>query len=257
MEYHNENFNGQYDFRSRFHRGYHVPLHLHEYSELFYCKSGSGSVVIHGKRMQLQEGELIWLPPNYVHQYDFDDAEVICTVFSNDLIPLFFKTLGERYFCVCAVPMGELSEMVECLPTLSKGNLLQVVGYLNLICARVMERADFEESRPTDGVLYQRVISYLSEHYMENLTLTQVAKEFGYNVKYLSHALHDLTGIHFRRLLNFYRINRAKQLLETKRNMNIATVASESGFGALNTFNREFKSVVGMTPHAYRDFFAK
>ena len=100
---------------------------------------------------------------------------------------------------------------------------------------------------------YQKVISYLSEHYTENVTLSQVAKRFGYNEKYLSHTLHSLTGIHFKQLLNYYRINRAKELLKKQREMNIFTVAAESGFGAVNTFNHEFKKFTGETPREYRE----
>ena len=76
----------------------------------------------------------------------------------------------------------------------------------------------------------------------------------GYNEKYLSHSLHDLTGIHFRQLLNFYRIDRAKKLLTESPSANIGAIAMECGFGALNTFNREFKRIVGMTPREYRRF---
>jgi AraC-like DNA-binding protein len=252
MEYQNENFNGEYDFRSRFHEGWYIPENLHEYSELIYCVSGSGIVTVNGKRIPLKEKELIWIPPNYIHRYDFDSSDVICAVFSNDFIPLFFRTLGDRYFCVSAVNMEQMSEVLEKFPELNKNDTLRISGYLNLICARVLERSEFEQTRHTDGILYQNVISYLSKHYTENLALSQVAKAFGYNTKYLSHTLHELTGINFRRLLNFYRINHAKKLLENAKSMNVSAVAAESGFGALNTFNREFKKLVGMTPSVYR-----
>ena len=134
---------------------------------------------------------------------------------------------------------------------------LRISGYLNLILAHVLERSELGETRHTDGNLYQKVISYLSEHYAEELLLSEVAREFGYNTKYLSHALHSLTGINFRRLLNVYRVNHAKELLKNERDKSIAYAAAESGFGALNTFNREFKKLVGMTPREYRERLAK
>ena len=49
MEYQNENFNGEYDFRSRFHDGWQVKAHLHEYSELLYCENGNGTVTVNGR----------------------------------------------------------------------------------------------------------------------------------------------------------------------------------------------------------------
>ena len=252
MEYQNENFNGQYDFRSRYHDGWQMVANLHEYSELLYCKSGCGYVTVGGRRILLSAGELVFIPPNYIHQYDFDGAEVICAVFSNDFIPLFFRKVQNRFFHVSAVPMGELCPLIETLPAKQKGDALTVCGLLNLICARVMERARLDEQIPQDGVLYQKVITYLAENFKQDITLSAVAHRFGYNTKYLSHALHTLTGIHFRCLLNFYRLNHAKGLLQREKVMSIATVSAESGFRSLNTFNREFKSMTGLTPKEYR-----
>lgn len=256
MEYQIENFNGEYDFRSRFHDGWQVKPHLHEYSELLYCKNGSGLVVVNGQSIRLEEKSLVWIPPNYVHQYDCEFAEVVCAVFSNDLIPLFFKALDGRYFCVSAVKAMELSGILENLYLLKKDDYLTVSGYLNLICAKVIGQSTFESARRTDGILYQKVISYLSECYTENITLSGVAQKFGYNEKYLSHSLHDLTGIHFKQLLAFYRVNHAKRLLESKKEINITTISEESGFSSLNTFHRAFKMITGTTPSKYRQAFS-
>lgn len=252
MEYHNENFNGEYDFRSRYHNGWQVGAHLHEYSEWLYCKSGSGMVTVNGCEILLSQNEMVFIPKNYVHQYDFPDAEVICAVFSNDFIPLFFRTVGNRYFCVRAVSAVGIADVLLKFPALSEGDALAACGHLNLIAAHILEKSEFEDAHPTDGILYQKVISYLSLHYAEEITLSGVARMFGYNEKYLSHALHSLTGIHFRQLLNFYRISHAKKLLVCEKSLTMSAIAAECGFGALNTFNREFKRASGITPTEYR-----
>ena len=85
MKYQSENFNGSFDFRCRYHDGFLIEQHIHQYSEFLYCKEGQGEVTVNGSTSMLRSGELIWLPPNYVHQYNFADAKVICAVFSNDL----------------------------------------------------------------------------------------------------------------------------------------------------------------------------
>ena len=140
---------------------------------------------------------------------------------------------------------------------MKKEDYMTVSGYLNLICSFVIKNSRFENARPTDGVLYQKVISYLSSHYTESITLSGVAKLFGYNEKYLSHALHDLTGIHFTQLLAFYRINRAKELLESQSADTITAIAEKSGFSSINTFNRSFKERTGLTPSEYKKRFKK
>lgn len=252
MQYQLENFNGECDFRSRFHDGWQISANLHEYSEFIFCQAGAGIVTINGQEIPLKQGQIAWIPPNYIHKYDFPGAKVVCAVFSNDLIPLFFKALAGRYFCVSAIDMEELSSLPPLFPALSKNDYLLASGYLNLICAKVITHANFENSKHSDGILYQKVISYIAEHYKEDMSLKQIAKLFGYNEKYLSHTLHELTGIQFRQLLAFYRINNAKKLLTDGTGQVITSIATDSGFSAFNTFHRTFKEITGMTPSEYR-----
>lgn len=255
MKYHNENFNGNLDFRSRFHKNWWVELHLHEYSEILYCKSGEGDILINGRNIRLKSNEFIWIPPNYVHQYAVQNAELVCAVFSNDFIPLFFSTTEGKRLVVSAIPADELSSTLEGLYLLKKDQRLKVCGILNLIAAKVIENSQFEESNCMDGVLFQKVVTYLSTHYTEEIKLCQLAKLFGYNEKYLSHALHSLTGVHYSQLLAFYRIEHAKKLLSQQPQKSITTVAMESGFSAINTFHRIFFRHMGMTPLQYRHTF--
>ncbi len=252
MKYQNENFNGVLDFRSNFHNGWKMNANLHEYSEILYCQKGRGKVTINGDVIEISEKQFLWIPPNYIHQYDCPNAQVICAVFSNDLIPLFFKALKGRYYCVSAIDAKELSVVLDMLYELKKEDYLTVSGYLNLICAWVIKHSEFENARQTDGILYQKVISYISTHYTEDITLARIASKFGYNEKYLSHTLHNLTGIHFRQLISFYRINHSKMLLTNSKDMSISSIATKCGFNSLNTFNREFKRMVGISPSAYR-----
>lgn len=252
VKYQNENFNGAYDFRCRRHDGWYMSANLHEYSEILYCEGGEGVVVVNGQRIDLGEGQLVWIPPNYIHKYECKNAKLICAVFSNDLIPLFFKSLAGRYFRVSAIDAAEIGEFLEMLPQLTRQDFLQVSGYLNLICAAVMKRSQFESARPTDGHLYQKVISYIADHYAEDITLEEISRLFGYNKKYLSHTLHALTGIHFRRLLAFYRVEHARRLLVSAPEQSISNIALSCGFSAINTFHRAFREQTGMHPSEYR-----
>ena len=236
MEYQNENFSGIYDFRCRIHDGWEMAKHIHEYSELLYCARGSCVVCVNRKRIVLVEKQLIWIPPNYIHEYERTDARLICAVFSNDFIPAYFRMAKGTRLIVSAIDAGELSAILESLHTLDKSNVLL-----------------FESAKRGDGTLYQKVISYIAEHFREKITLHSLSEKFGYNEKYLSHALHTLTGIYFSKLIDMYRIEYAKKLLTDNPSCSISKVAMESGFSAINTFNLSFKELTGMTPSEYRD----
>lgn len=253
MNYQLENFGGCFEFRCRFHNGWIMENHLHEYSEILYCKKGYAEILINGESIYLPEKHLIWIPPNYIHQYMHTDAELICAVFSNDFIPLFFQITKGKRMIPSPVSFSDMSHILEQFHTLDEKNLLRISGFLNIISERVVEKARFENSTQTDGILYQKIISYISTHFKEEISLKLIAKKYGYNEKYLSHSLYGLTGVHFSKLLAMYRIEYAKKLLINEKFSTISKIALESGFSAINTFNRVFKEFTGMTPTKYRN----
>lgn len=251
--YQNENLIGTYDFRCKLHADWYMEPHMHEYSELIYCISGDGTINVNGRHLHLLPGQLLWIPPNYVHEYTFQEGESVCAVFSNDFIPLYRQIAGKRMLLTQPIHMAELCPILNEFYLLDANNYLKVCGLLNLICAKVLEHSAFAPENAVESILYQKVITYISTHYTENITLEGVANKFGYNPKYLSHALHTLTTVNFRDLLAMYRINYAKELLISHKEKNISEIAYDCGFTAQNTFNRTFKKAVGMTPFAFRN----
>ena len=252
LYYQTENFGKSYDFRSNFHNGFIIGAHIHEYSEILYVTSGDAEVVINGKTLNLTKNDLIFIPPNYIHQYKIDDAKVYCAVFSNDYIPLFFSSLGENKLICTPINCYDHHDFLIKLFSLDNSSKLNVSGYLNILCDIVLKNSKTTLNVLSDGVLYQKVINYILMHYTEDLKLSDVAKKFGYNEKYLSSTLHNLTGINFRKLISLYRVIKAKELLLTKNQEDVSSIALTCGFSAINTFNRTFKEFTGLTPSEFK-----
>lgn len=251
MIYQNENFGAELEYRSRWHDEFLMCEHLHEYSEVLFCKRGKADIVVRGKSLTLSENELVFIPPNCVHEYMCRNCEVVCAVFSNGYIPLFFQELQGRMIVSEPIDVSDIPYVTNRLTELVGENASAISGSLNLICELVLKHSRFYEREILDSSLFQKVISYISEHYTEDITLKGIASRFGYNEKYLSYSLHSLTGINFRRLLSVYRVNHAKKLL-AENDKSITDVAFASGFSAINSFNRVFKSITGITPLEYR-----
>ena len=169
------------------------------------------------------------------------------------MIPMYATILKGKQLVPKAIDAGELKDIFDILETISRDDIIKISGYLNLILAKVIECSDKEDANASDGVLYQKVMSYITQNFTENISLKKIAKKFGYSEKYLSHTLHDLTGVHFSNLLALHRINYAKELLIKNPKMKTVEVAYESGFSALNTFERNFKRITGLLPTQYRN----
>ena len=253
MFYQQENFSKSYHFRIRKHDGFIIGAHIHEFSEWLFVEKGVADIRINRKAYRIPEKHLIFIPPNYVHEYACVDTKVICAVFSNDFIPLFFQKLGSRKLLCEPIDFSQKEEIIRALYEADTTEPIRLCGWLNLIAASVMENARLLDGEPADSVLYQKVVSYLSEHYAENITLLSLSRTFGYNEKYLSSALHSLTGVNFRRLLDMYRIEQAKKLLLRHGELKVTDIAFQCGYSALNTFNRAFKAFTGRTPSQYKN----
>lgn len=256
MYYQKENFNGTYDFRCRSHNDFMAESHIHEYSEILYCQKGDCDVLINGKKIHLEDAEFVFIPPNYIHQYHIVGTKVVCAVFSNDYIPLFFKFIKGKKLVITTIKSNELKNVFETLPQLDHHNNILIMAYLNLICNKVIEQSDFEKNTLTDRILYQKVISYVSENFTSDISLHQIARIFGYNRKYLSASLHSLTGMHFSDFTAMYRVEYAKKLLTQSRALSVMEISKKCGFASANTFNRQFKKLTAMTPTQYRKLYS-
>ncbi len=256
MKYQLENSSKNYDFRSKHHVGYFIYAHLHEFSEIFYVKEGIADIFVNGKHIKVPKNHIVFIPPNYIHEYKTESAKVFCAVFSNDYIPVLFNTLGNRQIICKPVDVSSVANVIEKLYLVDKSSPLLISGYLSVILDYVLKNSEFSTSEYTDGALYQQIVSYISRHYTEDITLKSISKRFGYNEKYLSFTLHKLTGINIRKLIALYRINKAKELLSITQN-DVSEIALTCGFSAINTFNRTFKELTGLTPSEYKNSATK
>ena len=255
IDYQIENFAKAYDYRSNNHVNWKVMPHIHEFSELVFTKSGVTTVYINGRKFLVPENYALLVLPNQIHEYSAEtESSLRCCVFSNDFIPIFFQKTRGYELMDPVVDFSESLELLRDLEGLDKTNPMKICGLMNLICARFLENAVFCEKAADDHNLFSEAISYVSQNFRQDITLKQVAKELGYNEKYLSASLHALTKMNFREFLGTYRIDYAKHLLSDSKESSkrISDVALESGFSSINSFNRCFKAVTGMTPSEYQ-----
>jgi AraC-like DNA-binding protein len=250
--YQRENLGRHHDYRSNVHRDWVMPPHIHEYSELAFTKSGTSTVIVNGCKYLLPPHHLIFILPNQIHEYTDETASTLrCAVFSNDHIPIFFELLGDAWPENPVLDLSDHRELLEALDQSDPSDTLRICGLLNLICDTLLKSGGRTPINVGKYSLYYEVIEYISQNFKEDIRLGALAKRLGYHEKYLSSALHALTGMNFRSFLASYRIDYAKHLLRG-RESRVSEVALQSGFSSINSFNRAFFAIVGMTPTQYR-----
>jgi AraC-like DNA-binding protein len=253
LQYQNENFGRSYDYRRREHDVFVIPAHIHEYSELLYVREGEMTMQIGGERHTVPAGHIAVILPNEIHAYtDETPCRVWCAVFSNDFITLFLRRLGDRVPRTPIVDLSDRQPLLRALEQADPTDALRLSGLLQILYSELAARMELSERPRSSGQVCKAAIEYVSSHFRSDITLSSVATHLGYHEKYLSTALHTLTGMNFCMFLASYRVDHAKRLLREETDKSVSRVALESGFSSINTFNRVFRRLTGMTPCAYR-----
>lgn len=87
------------------------------------------------------------------------------------------------------------------------------------------------------------------------VTLSQFAKSTGMSPHDLSYVVNNEWNLNFNELLNTYRVNEAKQLLQDQKydRATMFAIAIDAGFNSESSFYTVFKKITGTSPKRYRD----
>ena len=226
--------------------------HLHDSFEWIFVNEGEVEVTVDGQCFSVGAGQAILIFPNQIHQADTRTAsQTRLFVFENSLIgefariakgsvvdhPVFFVD-GEALFCNMQAA-GESRYLL-------KSYLYRMIDDFSRSCGAYRKRMN----KPAEHI--GQVLTFISEHYAEPISMQDAARSIGYDHHYLSNLLQKGMHTTFRSLLNEYRISYAKYLLLTSQST-ISQIAGECGYESLCSFNRNFKEQSGITPTAYRE----
>lgn len=112
-----------------------------------------------------------------------------------------------------------------------------------------IQHVEIEPVEPTDEILL-----FLAENYTNaNLTLSDLATEFGKSNNDLSKIIKEKTEKTFPKYINFLRIEEAKRILKSGEFKTIAEVGYAVGFNSSSNFIRVFKGEEGVSPKSFAE----
>ena len=225
-------------------------LHLHNSFELVCLEEGELLLELGERSYTMYAGQGALVFPNQVHGYRAPTSSVgYVFVFSADLIGEFAqKTQKSHPVCpIFELNASDLGARIAAAATdryLLKSLLYEMLHQFEQTAAYVPRTAKGTE-------LLGNVLSVIAARYREPITMREIARELGYDHRYLTNLMQK--GLHttFRRLLNAYRISHAQHLL-LRTDSPIEQIAGECGYESLCSFNRNFKEITGTTPTACR-----
>ncbi|MCJ8012978.1 AraC family transcriptional regulator [Paenibacillus sp. KQZ6P-2] len=107
------------------------------------------------------------------------------------------------------------------------------------------------EKRAGAQDIINTVLSYIENHYQDDISLDSIASKLNMSTGYLSLYIKENTGINFIDHLNGIRLKHAKHMLQST-NLSIQGVGMQVGYRNATSFIRMFKKETGVTPGDFR-----
>lgn len=104
--------------------------------------------------------------------------------------------------------------------------------------------------------IYHDIIDYVKLTIYKNIKVSDIARHFKYNEKYLSHLFYNIEGLPLKQYILKEKMEVAKYLL-TDTNDTIKELSLTLSFSDSHNFMKAFKKIVGFTPTEYRNAFSK
>lgn len=122
-----------------------------------------------------------------------------------------------------------------------------------------LDAHNFYQNPSEDSMHYLRLsdsikpaLSYIENHYSENISLDDLAKTAGFNKRYFCKIFKSLTTKTPIEYLNLYRINIAKKMLLDNSTISVSEVAYACGYNDSAYFIRIFKKTLNTTPAKFQ-----
>ena len=132
-----------------------------------------------------------------------------------------------------------------------KSELLSAQLMQLMICAYRAHPGQFPQPKGGVSSAVFRAQQYLDEHFADDCSVAELAREMFLSPYYLSHAFKEWTGYSPKQYIMLSRIACAKELLFSTR-LTVGEISARCGFGDASNFVRTFRRTTGQTPEQYR-----
>ncbi|MBE5867643.1 MAG: helix-turn-helix domain-containing protein [Lachnospiraceae bacterium] len=229
--------------------------HWHDFLELEYILSGSGSYIIDGKKYDIEPGMVFLTSPYNIHMVIARNLHLINISFSvNKCDPSILARLSLTEAAIahklCHNDRNFIKTLsLELLAHLTDDSYTTLL--LNCILEKLQKSAASESSWQPGFSAVQKARLYIINHFKSPLSQGEVAAYVGLTPSYFSALFKKETGMNFKEYLDQLRLEYAKKLICVS-DMTIQQVCTESGFGCYENFLRRFKSHFGVSPGQFK-----
>ena len=215
-------------------------IHTADCTNLYYIQHGNGSLFIDDVYYAVQAGDFFVVPLG---------SRAFLQASGTELPHRWIGFVGtlthdfERF----PIPFTLPPEIVDrlCDPTVEDRNLGSRLAADLFLIHSIMQGP--EENKP-DYV--QEVVNLVNSSYMQKLSVTQIAKDFGLDRSHLSRLFSKKMNMSIQEYILMFRLAKAKRYL--KHNYSITDTAQLCGFSDRANFSKVFSREIGCSPTEWK-----
>tara|TARA_R110000868_G_scaffold40008_1_gene138740 strand:+ start:3624 stop:4460 length:837 start_codon:yes stop_codon:yes gene_type:complete len=246
--------------------------HFHPEFELTFIVAPSGTRRVGNHVGNFEGSDLVFIGSNIPHlNFDYgiktEYEKVVLQIkedfFKNDLavtpelasIYQFFEN-SKRVICFNGKIKETVGKRLQKLHLLSHfEQFIEVLSLFQLLANTtemiLLHDVPFENMYNNKEQLRLKVVyEFIEENFQRSISLEEIAQKTNLSKAAFCRYFKKMTQLTFTEFLNQYRIEQAKRLLKSDKN--VTETCYECGFDSLSYFNRIFKKVVGKNPIEFK-----
>lgn len=229
--------------------------HYHLSVEVVYVESGTMMGMVAGQEICIRAGQMAIISSYAIHSFFTPDtSRVIVAVIPMHFVPAIHKRLENQSFSKILIedPEPELVFLMRLLLRSSQGASLETIqGVSQSLLGMLIDCYGLQPTLPSNSAgIMHLVIPYMQQHFMEDINIEDMARQFGYSKSRLTHLFQEQLHMTFTKFLNALRCRYAATLLRSQE-YTVVDIAEMSGFSSVSTFYRVFKRIYGLAPLEY------
>ena len=255
-----------------------VPRHEHSSIELTYILRGEAEHTLDGRTSIVKKGDYFIVDYGSRHSYKALDKEgflPLDMMFRPEILDPALKgtkslrTLLEHYllhFNINALVQNparmvfhdDSGQIKKLLDLINDEAEARRPGYSELIRCYIIEillltmrQLDDAEASSAGQDISAFITAYVADHYMEDLTLKEIADKMNYSLPYISKRFKEDVGTTFVKYLQNYRVMQGCRLLTSSRR-SLAEITEMVGYKDVKFFSSLVKKMTGLSPADFR-----
>lgn len=230
-----------HDLNCNYRKINNITPHFHQAIEITCVLSGTVNFFVGGKSKLLSAGDIAFTPPYSVHYtQSAEDVTAVVLIVPKRYFEQFMKaTDGASYsFLMDKEKNADIFSVIHEIGKRDKiSNMPEILrnAYANMVLGLILERYEPEIHSDIHQDIAVEIISYIDEHFREEITLDKISAHFGYSKYYFSRLFNRIFSCNLNTFVNSVR---ARAIDKDNSNENKTKVIMGSGFNSLSSYYR-------------------